>query len=86
MRACAARLEDLGHVITSQWVFRTTRNVDNLNSKSTSTTAAMDLETCLRRTPLSPSPNRHARPRHGAVGIASGVPRSRAVGTCLIEE
>jgi hypothetical protein len=31
----------------TRWVFRTTRNVDNLNSKSAGSTAAMDLEDVL---------------------------------------
>jgi len=34
IRQVIERLQDLGNVITPRWVFRTTHNVDNLNSKS----------------------------------------------------
>jgi hypothetical protein len=33
MHAYAVRLQELSDVITSRWVFRTTHNVDNLNSR-----------------------------------------------------
>ena len=44
MRAAAVRLQDLGHTVTSRWVWRTDKNLEDLYSNNVSIIATEDLE------------------------------------------
>jgi hypothetical protein len=84
MKAYAVRLQDLGHDITSRWVFRTERNVENLRSKEAGRVAVSDLEDVLRADTIiaftePPRSTTSRGGRHAEWGAAIGSGRHRLI-------
>jgi hypothetical protein len=78
MRAYANRLTDLGHEVTSTWLWRSGENVEDLESPEAATVAIEDLADVLRADACinfsEPSPRKYPTTnrgaRHSEVGAA----------------
>jgi hypothetical protein len=79
MRTIAVRLEDLGHTVTSRWIWRTDTNIEDLTSDDAAIVAREDLEDviaadCLilfAETPRT-TPTRHGRLVEFGAALALG--------------